>query len=77
MRININKEDMLNLTRYYFLMESNRNRWLFSYNDLYLNDFLSYYKLYHIELAKFNKKYDPNKIPYTHNFANNFIELKE
>ncbi len=77
MRVDIDKEDMLKLSRYGFLMQMNRSRWLFSYENTYLQNFLLYFKLYHTKINKINNKYNLNNQQYTCNFANNFINIKE
>lgn len=77
MKINVNQEELLRLSRYSYLSEHNKVRWLFSFNDLYLKDFLLYNKLFKLELSKFNVKYNPNNKEYILNFANHFIDIKE
>ncbi len=77
MKINVNKEELLRLNRYFYLSEHNKARWLFSFNDLYLRDYILYNKLFKLELSKFNAKYNPTNKKYTFNFANYFIDIKE
>ena len=77
MKININQEELLKLSRYSYLSEHNKIRWLFSFDDLYLKDFILYNKLFKLELSKFNVKYIPNNKEYILNFANHFIDIKE
>lgn len=77
MKININQEELLRLSRYSYLSEHNKIRWLFSFDDLYLKDFILYNKLFKLELSKFNVKYNPNNKEYILNFANHFIDIKE
>lgn len=77
MKININQEELLRLSRYFYLSEHNKIRWLFSFDDLYLKDFILYNKLFKLELSKFNVKYNPNNKEYILNFANHFIDIKE
>lgn len=77
MKINVNQEELLRLSRYSYLSEHNKVRWLFSFNDLYLKDFILYNKLFKLELSKFNVKYNSNNKEYILNFANHFIDIKE
>lgn len=77
MKININQEELLRLSRYSYLSEHNKIRWLFSFDDLYLKDFILYNKLFKLELSKFNVKYNPSNKEYILNFANHFIDIKE
>lgn len=77
MKINVNQEELLRLSRYSYLSEHNKVRWLFSFNDLYLKDFILYNKLFKLELSKFNVKYNPDNKEYILNFANHFIDIKE
>lgn len=77
MKINVNQKELLRLSRYSYLSEHNKVRWLFSFNDLYLKDFILYNKLFKLELNKFNVKYNPNNKEYILNFANHFIDIKE
>lgn len=77
MKVNVDQEELLKLSRYSYLNEHNKIRWLFSFNDLYLRDYILYNKLFNLELSKFNLKYNPDNKKYTFNFANHFIDIKE
>lgn len=77
MKVKVDQEELLRLSRYSYLSEHNKVRWLFSFDDLYLRDFILYNKLFKSELNKFNKKYNPDNKGYIFNFANCFIDIKE
>ena len=50
MKVNVDQEELLKLSRYSYLSEHNKIRWLFSFNDLYLRDYILYNKLFNLEL---------------------------
>ena len=45
-KINIDKEDFNKLFRLNYLIEVSKFRWIFSYDDYFLKEYLKYYKEY-------------------------------
>lgn len=77
-QIKVDQKDFINLTRYQFLMEGYRSRYLFSFNETYLSLYIKNYKLYYNELFSFSKKYNLDSLEdYDFNLANSLIIGKE
>lgn len=77
MRVYVEQKDITELCRLGFLKDSYKNRWLFSYNDYYLAQFLLYFKQFQDAQNEFNEKYNKGKKLFKLNLANCFIEMEE
>ena len=76
-KINIDKEDFNKLFRLYYLIEVSKFRWIFSYDDYFLKEYLKYYKEYNNALDYLLDKYNLVNKTYKYNFANYFITIEE
>ena len=77
-QIKVDQKDFIDLSRYQFLMENYRSRYLFSFNESYLSLYIENYKLYYNTLFNFSKKYNLDSLEdYDFNLANSLIIGKE